>query len=271
MELVLVFFALVAFVLFLLPHRLKKYWAALGWTAVVLSILVDIPYYLSVENNYLYPAMGLLGIPFLLITVPALLRETPVVFTLTRAAAIASLIYIPFAFIPELSDWLIGVVTVQVLFILTALGFSAHLSAWNTIMHGPFQVEIILACTGIQAIAMMCGIAWAVPPRTTRQKLLSFFIVAPLLYILNLFRDVFVVMAYTAQWFPFYPEIAGNGELGYESFFWAHNVMSETGALVVLVVMAYSLFLINPGLGAFAEKIVTFYTDAIRKVFSRDT
>ena len=74
-------------------------------------------------------------------------------------------------------------------------------------------VEIILACTGIQSIAIMLGVAAAVPT-TLREKACAFLLVAPTIYILNLFRNVFVIMAYTGQWFPYFPDIAGNGEIG---------------------------------------------------------
>ena len=97
---------------------------------------------------------------------------------------------------------------------------------WNIISRNGFRVEIILACTGIQSIAILLGVSAAVPT-TFRQKVAAFVIVAPTIYFLNLLRNVFVIMAYTQQWFPYYPDIAGNGELGYESFFWAHNVIAE--------------------------------------------
>jgi archaeosortase A (PGF-CTERM-specific) len=55
----------------------------------------------------------------------------------------------------------------------------------------------------------MLGVAAAVPT-TTRQKILAFLLIAPTIYILNLLRNVFVIMAYTDQWFPYFPEIASN-------------------------------------------------------------
>ncbi len=93
----------------------------------------------------------------------------------------------------------------------------------------------------------------------------AFLLVAPTIYILNLFRNVFVIMAYTSQWFPYYPDIAGNGEIGYESFFWAHNVIAEMLALVVLIVIAYSLFTLIPRLGTFADELYQLYYGETRQ------
>jgi archaeosortase A (PGF-CTERM-specific) len=136
------------------------------------------------------------------------------------------------------------------------------------ISRNSFRVEIILACTGIQSIAIMLGVAAAVPT-TIRQKILAFLIVAPTIYILNLLRNVFVIIAYTEQWFPYYPSIASNGEFGYESFFWAHNVIAELLALIFLVIIAYGLFSLIPNLGKFADELYHLYTGEIRKAFGK--
>jgi archaeosortase A (PGF-CTERM-specific) len=128
-----------------------------------------------------------------------------------------------------------------------------------------FRTEIILACTGIQSIAIMLGVAWGVPS-TARQKLAGFLLVFPTIYILNIARNVFVITAYSEQWFPYLPAIAGNGEFGYESFFWAHNVMAELGALIFLVALAYALFLILPELGTLADSLYRLYRGEVERV-----
>jgi archaeosortase A (PGF-CTERM-specific) len=116
----------------------------------------------------------------------------------------------------------------------------------------------------------MLGITAAVPT-TTRQKVLAFLLVVPTIYILNLMRNAFVIIAYTEQWFPYFPLIAGNGEFGYESFFWAHHVIAEALALVVLILIAYGLFRTIPQLGTFAESLYQLYNGEIRKISGRDS
>jgi archaeosortase A (PGF-CTERM-specific) len=78
-------------------------------------------------------------------------------------------------------------------------------------------------------------------------------------------------MAYTEQWFPYWPEIASNGEFGYESFFWAHNVIAELLALVFLVLIAYGLFLIIPRLGSFADDLYQLYSGEVMRAFGKGT
>jgi archaeosortase A (PGF-CTERM-specific) len=263
----LVLISCIGFLAFLLPGRHQKYAAITGWTFIVLSLFAQLPYYFSL-NNFLYPIMAALSVPFLVITAQYLMAGDNRVMHLSRAAAVAFLIYAPFEYIPALGDWLIGIVVGQIVWMLDALRFPVTLADWNIISRNTFRVEIILACTGIQSIAIMLGVAAAVPT-TTRQKILSFLIIAPTIYFLNLLRNVFVIIAYTGQWFPYYPSIASNGEFGYESFFWAHNVIAELLALVCLVIIAYGLFTVIPNLGKFADELYQLYSKEIRKAFGK--
>jgi len=283
----LVLLSCIGFLAFLISGRYRKYPGIVGWTFIVLALFANLPEYFA-ENNFLYPVMAVLSIPFLLITIKYLLKDDQTVISLTRAAAVAFLIYAPFEYIPAVGNWLISVVVDQVVAILNAFGYSVILTCIDpaslhvltpsacsglfkdTITRNSLNVEIILACTGIQSIAIMLGVAAAVPT-TVRQKVMAFILVAPTIYILNLFRNVFVIMAYTGQWFPYYPEIASNGEIGYESFFWAHNVIAELLALVLLIVIAFGLFRLIPKLADFADNLYRVYLGEVRAVFYKGT
>ena len=268
MKELLVLFSCLFFLAFLVPWRQRHYCAVLGWTFIVLFLFAEVPYYLSI-NNLLYPLMAVLSVPFLLLTAKHLVSREPMVIRLSTAAAVAFLIYAPFAYSP-LGDWLISVVVGQTEWALRAAGYPPLHLDWNMISRNNFRVEIILACTGIQAIAIMLGVVSAVKT-TALQKLLSFLLVVPTIYLLNIARNTAVIIAYTEQWFPFLPEIAGNGEFGYESFFWAHNVIAEGLALLLLIGIAWGLFRIIPGLADFAAGLVRLYAEDIRRAFRRGT
>jgi len=184
------------FLAFLIPSKIRNWFAILGWTAIVLFLFTEVPYYLSI-NNYLYPTLAVLSVPFLLITAKYLVKGDLRVEQLSRAAAVAFLIYAPFAYTP-IGDLLIDVVIGQTLWLVNLLGYDAVLSAWNMVIRNGFRVEIVLACTGIQAISIMLGVAAAVPTNT-RQKILAFLLIVPTIYILNLFRNTAVIIAYTHQ------------------------------------------------------------------------
>jgi archaeosortase A len=263
----LVLISCICFVAFLVPTRFRRYFAIGGWVSIVGYLFLEVPYFIAI-NNFLYPTIALLSLPFLAITVRYLLRDEARVMQLSTAAAVAFLIYAPFAFVQPLGDWLIGVVIGQTSWGLMVAGYPATFDAWNMLERNGFRTEIILGCTGIQSIAIMLGVAAGVKS-TLQQKALAFLLIFPTIYILNIFRNVFVISAYTEQWFPFLPEIAGNGEYGYESFFWAHNVMAELGALILLVALAYALFAIIPELGRFADGLYQLYRDEVKKMVRR--
>jgi archaeosortase A (PGF-CTERM-specific) len=264
----LVLISCIGFLAFLVPGRHRKYAAVTGWTFIVLFLFTELPYYFS-QNNFIYPLMAALSVPFLFITARHLYLEDERVIHLSRAAAVAFIIYAPFEYIPVLGDWLIGMVINQVAWILSVLQYPVDFAQWNILTANNFRVEIILGCTGIQSIAIMLGVAAAVPT-TLRQKIGAFLIIAPTIYFLNLLRNAFVVMAYTSQWFPYYPDFASNGEFGYESFFWAHNVIAEILALFVLVLIAYGLFLLIPSLGKFADDLYQLYYGEVMRAFYKD-
>lgn len=256
-----------AFIASLIPFRYNHYLAAVGWVGIIGALFSELPYYFSV-NNFIYPLFAFLSLPFLIITWQRLRHRNNPVMHLSRAAAIACLIYAPFAFIPLLGDWLISIVVGQVKWVLDFIELPASLASWNILTRNGFRTEIILACTGIQSIAIMLGVVGGVST-SLRQKVISFLLIAPVIYGLNILRNTFVIAAYTEQWFPYIPEIASNGEYGYESFFWAHNVISEILALFVLIGLAYELFAIIPQLGDWANDLYTLYHDAVARGFKR--
>ena len=268
----LILISCIGFLAFLVPGRHRKYAACIGWIFIVLTLFAALPSFFS-ENNFMYPIIAALSVPFLVITIKYLLAEDTRAISLSRAAAVAFLIYAPFGFdqVPlfaALGNGLIALVVSQIVWILDLIQFPVTMDSWNIIMHNSYRVEIILGCTGIQSIAILLGVA-AVVPTTVRQKVLAFLLIAPTIYFLNLLRNVFVIMAYTDQWFPYYPDIAGNGEMGYESFFWAHNVIAEITALIVLVFIAYGLFRLIPSLGQFADEVYQLYYGEVRKAFDK--
>lgn len=288
----LVLLSCAGFLAFLIPGRHRNYAAIAGWTFIVLTLFAMLPEFFQ-EYNFLYPLIAAMSVPFLVITTKYLLAGDDRATNLSRAAAVAFLIYAPFGFtqVPLfawLGNQLISVVVSQILWILDLLNFTVSLTCMNpatgrvmdpilcgdllrdTITRNGYSVQIILGCTGIQSIAILLGVAAAVPT-TLRQKLYAFLIIAPTIYFLNILRNVFVIMAYTEQWFPYYPDIASNGEIGYESFFWAHNVIAELLALVILVMIAYWIFTLIPSLGRFADDLYQMYTGEIRKVSGKGT
>jgi len=153
----------------------------------------------------------------------------------STAAAIGGLSYFVFSEIPAMNEWIISTVTDQTIWVASLFGVMITRLDWNLIAVNGFKVEIILACTAIESIALFIGIIASV--RAPFKRLASAFLVSvPVIYGLNLIRNVFVVGAYGMTWF-------GDPDM---SFYIAHTLIAKTGSLVALFIIAYAVLKILP-------------------------
>jgi archaeosortase A (PGF-CTERM-specific) len=255
--------AFLSFAVFLVA-RGQKFAALAGWACIVVNLWSELPAFLK-EDNFLYPVLSLLSVPFLAITADRLLRSDPVVLQLSRTAAIATIICVPFALVPLLRDALISLVVTLAFGLITALGHSPHLVAWDIIAENAFYNQIILGCTGITAISLMLGVVFGEKNLSWRHAVLAFLLVVPTIFILNLLRVVMVFIAVSDTWFASFPDPTGTGDA---NFFWAHNVIAEGLAVLFLLALTWGLVRIIPDLGVFARRLVGLYRDSLRELMN---
>ncbi|MGB7001551.1 MAG: archaeosortase A [Halobacteriota archaeon] len=169
-------------------------------------------------------------------------REEDSLFTLTKIALIAAVFYFPFAEITFLGDSLIFITAKITVIVLNIFNVGVYMVPPSCIyttdssFHAIYQpITIILACTAIQGMVIFIGLIFGVKA-PIRRKLKAFFVSVPVIYALNIFRDVFVSAAYFELWFG--PPL--------DSFFIAHNVIARIFALLALIAIAYAVFKILP-------------------------
>lgn len=265
----------IGFLLFLIPGKHQKYTAIVGWTAMEVILFLMFPKFIA-EGSFIYILIAFAALPCVYITAKNLLKDEYFVKRLTYAASIAYLIYAPFAFIPVLGNWLIGIVTTLTASVLTFIGTEFVMYDWNMFMGGfvpgselGYRVEIVLGCTGIQAIAIMVGVV-AMIPMSWKRKIAMFFLVSIPIFVVNIFRNTYVVTAYTEQWYPWFQEwFTGPEFYGYASFFWAHNVFCEVLAIAVLIGLAYALFKLNPEMVKTIQSIGIVYYEGFIEIWNR--
>jgi archaeosortase A (PGF-CTERM-specific) len=249
----------------ILPKRHGRYVAAAGWVLFGLNWGLSTPHYYLDEHNIMYTVACLLAIPATCYGAYILIRYgRESLMVVTRCAAIASIFYFPFQYLPWLNQWLIETTTAITFGIITALGepatrmLSPDTGVNDVITLNGQYVQIILACTAIQSMAIFIGVVGAVRVEWKRW-LKAFLVSVPVIYILNLARNVFVISAFGNQWFQIMPDtvVGWTGEpVAYTSFFWAHNVLAETGSLVALVVISYAVMTLMPELLSYLMDIV---------------
>lgn len=247
--------AFVAFLAFLAAGRYRTLPAIAGWGCIILNLWSEVPA-LFVEDNFLYPLLALLALPFLAITIERLIREDPIVLQLTRTAAIAAIVYTPFTLVSFLHDALVAFVVTLAFALITFLGHHPIIVSWDVIAENGFYNQIILGCTGIMAIAMMLGLVFGERSLTRRQAVLGFLFVVFPIFILNLLRVVVIFIAISDTWFAGFPDPTGTGD---PNFFWSHNVFAEGLAILFLLILVLALARVIPRLNTFARDLWSVY------------
>lgn len=199
--------------------------------------------------------LSLVMVLFCLFVMVKILRGgSPALQKLTRATAFVGLVYFPFTEIPLLREALIGFTDWFTVAVLGLFGIPASYSSpylWVRTYNptiapdGIPMVEIILACTAIESIALFGGVILAVGENRRRMALAAL-ATLPSIYLLNLIRNMFVTAAYAYNWY---------GD-AHESFETAHTAMAKVGSTIALIALAYILFRILPETAKFVHEVV---------------
>ncbi len=181
-------------------------------------------------------------------------RADELTLLITKAAAVGGIFYFSFAEFTYLNHLLVAAVASQTTEILHICSVPIIQVDWNILTLNDYPVEIILGCTGIESIALFLGVITCVPA-PFRRKLAAFLVTVPVIYILNIARNAFVLTASGYSWF---------GVPDY-SFYIAHNVIAKFGSLAALVFLSYLLFKMLPGLLDIVTNAYTMFTGGINR------
>lgn len=95
------------------------------------------------------------------------------------------------------------------------------------------SVQLILACTGLQSMMIFIGAICSLNDVDASRRWKAFFATVPMIYLLNIFRNVGVIYGMEVMGFDFYL---------------MHNVIGKFGSLIVLIILAFAVFHILPEL-----------------------
>ncbi len=247
-------------------RRIGKLLGAIGWGIFSLHWFYQPMHFIQIEDYVNVLLVIVVGIVCLILAYnmfkeyrdlkPMSGQSVDVTYMATVATALASLFYFPFAQMDSLNVWIISLVTDNVFWTLQILGQPAEMAAWNKISLNGYHVEIILACTAIESIALFIGLIASV--NAPLKKLVSAFLVSvPIIYTLNIIRDVFVIVAYAYQWF------------GPNSFDIAHHTIAKAGSGLALFGIAYIVMRILPELVDLIEGIWKMVAEYIHSIYEK--
>ena len=141
-----------------------------GWGLFAFFWLGQIEHYLAIEDYFnvaLFLAAGLLSF-YMAWIVMSRGFSSKACYWASYAAAACGIIYFPFAEVQALQVWLIGFTTLVTAKMLQFLSVPVIMESWNIMSLNGRSVQIILACTAIESIALFAGVILSVAgtPRT---------------------------------------------------------------------------------------------------------
>ncbi|MDY6932102.1 MAG: archaeosortase A, partial [Halobacteriota archaeon] len=208
-----------------------------GWIFFSIYWFGTVPHYIEIDDYFNVVLVCLMAIFCIVIGYHFLTYKgegRSTLITLTKATALICIIYFPFAIIGFLNESLIDVTAIITNMLLNLIGVGTQVAP-PIIFLGNLSIRIILACTAIESIALFAGVILSVKAPRYR-KFLAFMASIPVIYLMNLLRNVIVTTAYVNSWFG----------TPAHSFHIAHNVLAKIGSMIVLIVIAYAVFTILP-------------------------
>jgi Predicted membrane protein len=226
---------------------------------------------------------SLLAVPLCLHAAYLTYRGRVELLTLSRAVAVMGLLYLPVETIPVVRQTLIEAVATQAHAVMSVAGFDPQFTVGPD--HGyrnrfvfatgetHYSTYIVTACTGIGSIAIFGGLVTAVRA-PLRRKAVALVGAISIIWVLNVFRNAFISVAYGHQWFSQGPLVAATTALtgesaGYTSFFVADRVLAQGLSVVALVGITVGVLRVTPELLSTLE--AALYVATRREVDLADT
>ncbi len=215
----------------------KSLFAVPGWVLFGFYWLSQIGHYLALEDYFnIILALAACLLSFYMAWIVLLKGfSSRACFWASNAAAVCGIIYFPFALVAPLQKGLIGITALLTAKTLQFFNIPAVMAGGNILTLNGQSVEIVLACTAIESIALFAGVILSVRA-PLRRRLIVLAATTIAIYLLNIIRNCFVLMAYAGSWF------------GSDSFDIAHNLIAKLGSTVALLAISYFVFLFLPEL-----------------------
>jgi len=225
-----------------------------------------------VEDESVIRGIGaVLAVPLSLLVAKTLYEGRDSLFTLSRAIVFMGVIYVPFLLITPMRNQLILLVTNHTAFAMDLIGYDPTVITTldevgvereltidkppleNTFYYpngeGSITYTIILACTGIGSMAVIVGLIAAVRA-PLRRKLQATALVVPVIYVLNIVRNVFIGVSYGNQYMHFFPDatmtVFGLDNPVRVSYIWADRILAQSASVVALVLIIWAVVKILP-------------------------
>jgi len=267
--------------------RVDEAWArrvaVAGWGFFSGFWLLLIPHFVLTQKSAIEGIGSLAAVPLSVYAGYLLWNGRDSLFVLTRAIGLMGIIYVPFITIDPLRQELIELVTSQTAFLLSLFGVEplvvdgvAHngieivgkqdpfrSTFWFDHEGGPITYNILLACTGMGSIAIFAGGILAVSA-PWRRRLRALAMTVSVIYVLNLFRNVFIATMFGQQRMQWATDsvmtVFGLTDPRLVSYYISDRILAQTGSVVVLIAITWVLVRELPEITVLVEDLLYLIT-----------
>lgn len=246
-----------------------------AWALFAVFWAVQAPHFAFTQRSIVEGAGSLVAVPASLYVGVLLWRGRDSLFVLSRAVAVMGAVFIPFQAVPALQEWLVEIVALQTAAGIRLVGVDPTLVTWseaaartgealgmsnarraeyaaqyadyrNTFyfVHDghPITYTIVVACTGIGSMAIFVGLVAAVDA-PLRRKARALAVSVPVVYALNIVRNVFIAVSFGQQRAHVAPELVstlfGSADPRMVSYYVADRLVAQSLSVVALVAVTY--------------------------------
>ena len=256
-----------------------RYLGVGGWVLFGVFWLTQLSHFAFTQRSIVETVGVLLAIPGSLYVGYLLWNGRDSLFVLTRAVAVMGVLYLHFVSLPWIQQPLIETVTRQTEFVMTLLGFDPTVisgAAVEGASHEPYRstfefydgdhritYTILIACTGVGSMAIIAGLVLAVraPPK---RKAMGLLVSVPVIYVLNIARNVFIGLSFGKQWMQFAPDLTlslfGATDPYLVSYFWADRIIAQSLSVVFMVAITFLVVRQTPQVLVIIEDLLYIFT-----------
>ncbi|MFB6141926.1 MAG: archaeosortase A [Halorientalis sp.] len=240
-------------------YDLDRTWArrltVAGWVGFAVFWVTLIYHFAVVQKSIVEGVGTLVAVPAALYAGYLLAGGRDSLFVLSRAVAVMGLVYLPFETIVAVRRTVIEAVTRQTELVMALLGYEPLVVNSATVPHAAYEpfrstfmfypepghaitYTIVTACTGIGSMAIFAGLVAAVDA-SPRRKLRALAVSIPVIYVLNIARNVFIAVSFGYQYLDVFPNLVMTlfaAEDPYKvSYFVADRIIAQSLSVVALV------------------------------------
>ncbi len=238
-----------------------------AWVVFAAFWLALVPYFVVEQRSVIEGIGSVLAVPLSLYVGYVLANGRDSLFVLSRAVAIMGVVYLPFVAVDALRRPLIEMVTVHTEGLMNLVGYHPEVVDGLTIQSRsgetlriaektypyestfafyngdiPITYNIAIACTGVGSMAIFVGLIGAVSAPVGR-KLRALAVSIPVIYGLNLVRNVFIAVTFGNQLTNVFPDVVMTVfslENEYMvSYIVSDRVLAQSASVVALVLVTW--------------------------------